>query len=490
MRMRILRHLFIVLFVCPSLLLSAKDYPAALFNIYGDGTTLNTRAIQFAIDYVHSQGGGRLVFDVGRYVTGSVELKSHVTLQLNEGAVLVGSLNPLNYIKKDWVALIFAYHTQDIGITGLGIIDGRGQYVARQVVSLVGKGLLKDPLRDGRPEATSRPVLINFHDCDSIRIRGITLRNSSSWVQVYDHCRHLSLERIHVDSKAYWNNDGIDLVDCQDVRVLQCYVDSDDDGICLKSFDKDHVSRDILIRDCVIRSSASAVKFGTSSYGGFEGIRITHNQVFDTYRSAIALEAVDGGFIRDVAVDSLDVVSAGNVLFLRIGERVAGKTGQLTHIRLSHVKAVIAAGKPDSGYAYEGPIGDMPRNVSPGIVIAGLPGSLISDVVLTGVQISHPGGANPLFAKVSLDSLALIPEHRDHYPEFSMFGELPAWGAYIRHAADIRFQNVKLSCRKMDYRAAVVLDDLQGGDFRGLQVIQPMSSKPIYLHDSQHIREN
>lgn len=486
--MRMRRLLFCILVVYPSLLLTAKDYPAALFNIYGDGTTLNTGAIQFAIDYVHSQGGGRLVFDVGRYVTGSVELKSHVTLQLNEGAILVGSLNPLNYIKRDWVALIFASDQQDIGITGSGIIDGRGQYIARQVVSLIGKGLLKDPLRSGRPEATSRPVLINFHGCDSVRIREITLRNSSSWVQVYDHCRHLSLDRIHVDSKAYWNNDGIDLVDCDTVRMTHCYIDSDDDGICLKSFDKDHITRDILIEDCVIRSSASAIKFGTSSYGGFEGIRIFRNRIFDTYRSAIAIEAVDGGSIARVEVDSLDVYGAGNVLFLRIGERVPGKRGQLAHIELSHVHALIPAGKPDSGYAYEGPVEDMPRNVSPGIVIVGLPGSLITDVMLKQVQISHPGGGNPLFAKVSLDSLAKIPELKDQYPEFSMFGELPAWGAYIRHAADIRFQDVMLLCRKEDYRVSVVVDDVQGGDFRGLHVSQPMLSEPIYQHGSEGIR--
>src|SRR5215470_17262254 len=96
----------------------AKDYPASLFNIYSDGVTLNTRSIQFAIDYIHQQGGGRLVFDVGRYLTGSVHLKSNVTLHLMEGAVLLGALNPLDYDKDGLTALILSNGQQNIGITG------------------------------------------------------------------------------------------------------------------------------------------------------------------------------------------------------------------------------------------------------------------------------------------------------------------------------------------------------------------------------------
>src|ERR1044071_8485504 len=86
----------------------AEDYPASLFNIYSDGVTLNTRSIQFAIDYIHQQGGGRLVFDVGRYLTGSIHLKSNVTLHLMEGAVLLGALNPFDYDREGFTALILA----------------------------------------------------------------------------------------------------------------------------------------------------------------------------------------------------------------------------------------------------------------------------------------------------------------------------------------------------------------------------------------------
>ena len=90
----------------------------------------------------------------------------------------------------------------------------------------------------------------------------------------------------------------------------------------------------------------------------------------------------------------------------------------------------------------------MPRNISPPIIIAGLPGSLIKNVSFTNIELKHPGGGNPQFAKISLNELDKVPEIPASYPEFSKFLELPAWGIYIRHASDIQFNNVKLFCDK------------------------------------------
>src|SRR6187431_3750792 len=101
----LVKKYFIALIVCiQSLQGSAKDYPASLFGIYSDGVTLNTRSIQFAIDYIQQQGGGRLVFDVGRFLSGSIHLKSNVTIHLLEGAVLLGTLNPFDYDRKIFTA--------------------------------------------------------------------------------------------------------------------------------------------------------------------------------------------------------------------------------------------------------------------------------------------------------------------------------------------------------------------------------------------------
>ena len=463
-----------------------KDYHASLFGIRGDGVTMNTRSIQFAIDYVNSNGGGRLVFDVGRYLTGSIHLKSTVTIVLKEGAVIVGSLNPFDYDKKLVTALIFAYDQHDIGIEGKGVIDGQGRQLAFNVSDIYHKGLIKNEFRNDRPEVEVRAMLINFRGCHNVLIKGVTLRNSASWVETYDQCVNLRLDSIYVDSKAFWNNDGIDIVDCDSASVSNSYIDADDDGICLKSHDGAKFCNNILIAGNVIRSSANAIKFGTASYGGFRNIRILNNKTFDTYRSAIALEAVDGGFVENVEVDGLTGVNMGQAIFLRVGERVKGKLGRLENIRIRNVNIEIAGSKPDAGYDYEGPIEDMPRNISP-IVIAGLPDAPISRVLLDHVDIQYPGGGNPMFARLDPDSLDRVPERPAAYPDFSMFAELPAWGVYIRHARDVEFTNVSLSAKKKDYRTAIVLDDVRQSTFTSVKVKEVGRKPAFYQHDTSGI---
>jgi hypothetical protein len=212
-----------------------------------------------------------------------------------------------------------------------------------------------------------------------------------------------------------------------------------------------------------------------------------NNLVFDTYRSAITFAAVDGGVIENVTVDSLRSINTGNVIFLRIGERRAGKKGKMSNISISNVYAEVPSTKPDAGYNYEGPVEDMPRNISPSS-IAGMPGVPIENVRLRNIEIHYPGGGNPSFARVGLDELEKVPELEANYPEFSMFKELPAWGFYIRHAKDIIFENVTLVCGKKDYRTAIVLDDVQGATFSGLKVTEPGPRKePLFAGRSSEV---
>ena len=483
-----LKKIFIVLVVClQSLQGSAKDYPASLFGIYSDGVTLNTRSIQFAIDYIQQQGGGRLVFDVGRFLTGSIHLKSNVTLHLLEGAVLLGALNPMDYDRKGLTALILCHDQQNIGITGIGVIDGQGREVARNVVELVHKGLIKDAFRNDRPEVPIRPMLIYFRSCKNILITGVTMRNAAAWVQTYDQCKNLRIDSITVDSRAFWNNDGIDIVDCDSVAITNSYIDADDDAICLKSHDPNAVCQNVFVRNCTIRSSANGIKFGTASLGGFRNVKLINIKVFDTYRSAIALEAVDGGFLENVEADSIQVLNTGHAIFLRIGERIAGKKGRLENIRIKNVTAEIAATKPDAGYEYEGPIEDLPRNISPPIIIAGMPDAIIKNVSFNNIELKHPGGGNPLYAKVLLNELDSVSEQKTGYPEFSKFKELPAWGIYVRHARDIKFNNVKLFCGKKDYRTAIVLDDVDRAEFIKTTIKEIDKKKPLYEKNSSGV---
>jgi len=468
--------------------IQAKDYNASMFGVKSNGTTLNTNSIQKGIDYINENGGGRLVFYVGRYLTGTIYLKSNVTIQLEEGAILSGSLNPLDYeMNHNWTALIFALDQKNIGITGKGVIDGRGFEVANNLVDLIHKGVIADPLRYDRPRETIRPQNIYFRGCRNIRIEGITLRDPGSWNQQYDQCRNVIIDRISVDSKSYWNNDGVDIVDCDSVSVTNSYFDAADDGICLKSHSADFICQNVFINNNTIRTSASGIKFGTASYGGFRNIKIINNLVFDTYRSAITFAAVDGGIVEDVTVDTLRSINTGNVIFLRIGERRAGKKGKMKNISISNVYAEVPSAKPDAGYNYEGPVEDMPRNISPSAIV-GMPDAAIENITLKNIEIHYPGGGSSAFAKIGLNELDKVPEMAASYPEFSMFKELPAWGFYVRHAKGISFENVVLVCTKKDYRTAVVLDDVAGATFKSLKVNEPGGTKePVYSFKSTGI---
>jgi polygalacturonase len=486
--MKTIKPLLLAFLLLSSNNLPANDYNASMFGIRSNGTTLNTTSIQKGIDYINENGGGRLVFYVGRYLTGTIHLKTNVTIQLEEGAILVGSPNPLDYeFMSNWTALIFAHNQSNIGITGKGVIDGQGFTVATNLVDLIHKGVVKDPLKYDRPWEGRRPQNIYFKGCRNIRIEGITLKDPGSWNQQYDQCKNVIVKGITVDSKSYWNNDGIDIVDCDSVSITNSYFDAADDGICLKSHNADFICQNVYIHNNTIRTSANGIKFGTASLGGFRNIKIINNLVFDTYRSAITFAAVDGGVVENIVVDSLRSINTGNVIFLRIGERRAGKKGKMSNISISNVYAEIPFNKPDAGYNYEGPVEDMPRNISPASIV-GMPDAKIENVTLKNIEIHYPGGGNSAFAKVGLDELEKVPEMAASYPEFSMFKELPAWGFYLRHAKGITFENVTLTCEKKDYRTAVVLDDVQGAIFKSLKVNEPGSRKePLFYNKSSEV---
>ncbi|MHA8067543.1 glycoside hydrolase family 28 protein [Aquirufa sp. ROCK2-A2] len=461
--------------------LSAKDYFVLDFGAKNDGVSINTRTIQKAIDYVHENGGGRLIFQTGTYVTGSVYLKTNVTLQLDQGATILGSTNPFDYIKDKkigWMSMIFALNQENIGITGKGTINGRGYITANNMVNYIHRGIYTDVLKLDRPNETNRPQNIYFRECKNIIIKDITLKDPASWNQTYDQCKNLYVDGIFVDSKSYWNNDGIDIVDCDGVVIKNSYFDAADDVICFKSHSPDFICQNVVVDNCVGRSSANGLKFGTVSRGGFKNFKVTNLTIFDTFRSAITFAAVDGAEIENIVVDGVRSINTGNVIFLRIGDRWGkGKKPYMKNISISNVYAEVPLGKPDAGYNYEGPVEDLPRNISPASII-GLVENKIQNVTLKNIQIVYPGEGNPLYAKRGLTALELdgIPEMRDVYPEFSQFKELPAWGMYIRHAEGITFENVTFTAKKKDYRPSIVLDDVNGANFSGMKINEPESA--------------
>ncbi|HEV2483307.1 MAG TPA: glycoside hydrolase family 28, partial [Puia sp.] len=280
------------------------------------------------------------------------------------------------------------------------------------------------------------------------------------------------VDSITVESNTFWNNDGIDVVDCKDARVTNSFFNADDDGICLKSEDRHDSCDGIYIAHCKIRSSASALKLGTAGRGGFHHITVRDLTIYDTYRSAIALEAVDGGKLDGVDIRDVHATNTGNALFLRLGHRNKDSVySTLKDVYIGNVDVQIPAGKPDKGYPMEGPPLTFEHSVFPA-TIAGLPGHRIENVTLENIRVTYPGGGTmpgrePTQARTpgsaqQASTIALIPETPSDYPEFSMFGDLPVWGLYLRHVDGVTLKNVQLSVVRPDARPMTRADDASG----------------------------
>ena len=271
-------------------------YSVTEFGAVADGETLNTIAIQKAIDARAAAGGGTVYFPAGRYLTGTLFLRDRVTLHLDAGAVILGSTDlndyppqtpafrsytDVNYVDK---SLIYAERVNEIAIVGRGTIDGQGD----------AKVFQRQPYK-------KRPYVIRMIECKNVVVRDITVRNSPMWVQHYLGCENLLIDGITVYSLDNKNNDGIDIDSCDRVRIANCDIVSEDDAIVLKSTTP-RPCRRVTVTNCTLRSLCNGLKLGTESVGGFEDITISNCVVYDTRLSGIALELVDGGKLERVVV--------------------------------------------------------------------------------------------------------------------------------------------------------------------------------------------
>lgn len=485
----------IIFLLAISHLLVAQVFNVTSHGAIDDGRTMNTDAIQSAIDAAHEAGGGQVLIPEGRFLTGSVILKSNVELHLADEAVLLGSTNPKDYLKLNrWKGLIMADHQENISITGSGTIDGQGAKLALHIDSLfyVGEVDSNDyelPMK--RPLAPIRPQVIELVHCQDVAVNGVTVRNGACWVAVFDMCNDLVIDSIRVESDAYWNNDGIDLINCKNTIVSNCYVNTADDGICLKSyfgaFDGTEFCENILIQNCTVRSSASAVKFGTASYGGFRNIVVRDIKVYDTFRSAIALESVNGGFLENVLVENITATNTGNAIFIRLGKKNKKyDPGYVRNVTIRNMTVEVPFARPDTGYLLQGPALPFFHNIFPAS-ITGIPGHYVENVHLENIEIRYPGKGNPAYAHMPLWRLEQVPEQIELYPEYSMFGELPAWGLYVRHAKGITMKNVRMSIKEADYRPAMVFDDVENLIIEDLDISGDEKPDPIFLHEVENV---
>ncbi len=262
------------------------------FGVVGDGNTLNTTTFQILIDSCSNNGGGTLFFPPGDFLTGTFQIKDNVNIYLSPGATIWGSENRSDYSHG---CLVYAEDAKNISITGMGVINGNGEsfwekYLKREISWELWKQ------KYWRPDNG----MMVFVRCNNLLMQGITVENSPSWTIHPIDCERVTITGISILNGIYENDgpntDGINPDGCSKVMISDCYIQCGDDCIVLKITDKSEtkVCRDVVVTNCVLTTTETALKIGTESFGEFRNITFSNCVVHDS-GGGFGLLMRDGG---------------------------------------------------------------------------------------------------------------------------------------------------------------------------------------------------
>lgn len=443
----------------------------------GDGRTLDTAAINRAIDACNASGGGVVYLPPGVYLSGCVLLKSNVTLYLEAGATLLGSKDIADYrpqtgppLKGDanQKHLVFARDAENVGLAGPGRIDGQGPAFwvpSGRVVPPPENSWRDVATYDWKPLDRVSP-LVEFAGCRNVRIEDVRIENAPGWTLRPVNCDHVVIRGIVIRNPVIGpNTDGIDPTGCRNVFISDCLIDTGDDCICLKSENpyggEVRVSKNITITNCVLTCCCNGLKFGTATRGGFENVTFTNSVIFNEnvdlkarVISGIALEMVDGGWLEGVTISNVRMQRVRTPIFIRRGNRKPRPDGTPGTLRGVMIDNVHATG------------GVLTSSVT------GLPGFDAEDVTLSNICIeSEEGGKEEWIGPVF--------ENENFYPEARMFGRLPSFGFYCRHVNGLRMKNLEIRAVAGDKRPAMVFDDVKDLDIDGFRTPTAPGAQPV-----------
>jgi polygalacturonase len=245
------------------------------------------------------------------------------------------------------------------------------------------------------------------------------------------------------------------------VRVANCNINAIDDGICLKAT-TDRPCRYVTVTNCVVRSLCNGIKCGTESNGGFQDITVSNCAIYDTPLAGIALEMVDGGAFERVVVSGITMKNVPGGIFIRLGNRARPITPQGDPPKIGSMKDILIRDVQATGVS------------AVGCSITGQPGHPVRNITLSNIRVTYAGGGTADSVKRN------VPEQSANYPEYGMFGQLPAYGFYVRHAENVRMQHVDLAFEKDDPRPAIFCDDLRDLDLQDVNA-QVTAAAPAYF---------
>jgi polygalacturonase len=463
------------------------------FGAIGDGTHLDTPAINKAIEAAASGGGGTVLFPAGAYLCYSIHLKSKVRLYLASGATIVAADPPkekqqdgydLAESNKPWEdfqdfghnhwhnSLLWGEGLENVSICGPGLIWGKG----------LSRGEGQGPVAEV-PGVGNKALALK--DCRNVLLRDFSILHGGHFGILATGVDNLTIDNLKIDT----NRDGIDVDCCRNVRISNCSVNSPwDDAICLKSsfaLGYARATEMVTISDCMVSGSFEEgtlldatfkrfpansdvdrngrIKFGTESNGGYKNITIS-NCVFDGC-FGLAILSVDGAIIEDVSISNITMrETVGAPIFLRLGSRMRGPAGvpvgAIRRVNISNIVSTNASSQICS-------------------MIAGIPNHKIEDVKISNILVHHPGGGTKLDAAIALQ------EKEKEYPEPTMFGTTPAHGLLIRHAQGIEVSDFKVIAQAHEARPCIILEDVDHIDFFNIKPDGGPDTPVFVLHDVQ-----
>ena len=451
-------------------------YSITDFGAVGDGKTLNTTAIQQAIDTCTERKGGTVYVPAGDFLTGTIVLKDNVTLHLAAQARLLGSTSLADYPSdlKHGECLVYARGARNVKLAGEGVIDGQGA-----AFPYGSEGFnFEDETVAPSTQVFTRPRLVIISECQNVTIRDLTLQHAASWCCYIEKCTEVHIDGVHLFNRANQNNDGFDISLCEDVMIANCHVDCGDDAFALK----DGGIR-IVITNCIISTRWAAFRIGPEALGIYRDIAISNCVVYNTYGAAIKIQQVEGGIMENILFDNLVMNHVTGPISLRLGGYLGWKNerkeslpiGILRNVRFSNIRATVA----DNAYPLPHEVPPFPGEKKSCINICGVPGFYVEGITFSNVHVTFPGGGS------LEDAQRTIPELRDHYPEYHMFGVLPAYGLYARHSRGLVLENVTFDVASPDLRPALVCDDVLDLELSGFKAEgNPESEALIYLQDT------
>ena len=469
---------------------NVRDYGAK-----GDGKTVDSDAVNRAIDAASANGGGTVYFPAGTYLSFSIRLKSNITIFLDNGSTILAADPKENKGSYDlpepnefdayqdfghshWKnSLIWGIGVENVAIIGQGKIDGKGlsrrspgprkPRTAGETPASMGTNV--SPLGETSDVKEMNGLgtkAIALKLSRNITLKDFTIFQGGHFALLATGVDNLTIDNLRVDT----NRDGFDIDACRSVRISNSYVNTpNDDAIVLKSsyaLGFNRATENVTITNSQVSGfdlgtlldgtfkmtqefapdrdgPTGRIKLGTESNGGFKNITIS-NIVFVHCRG-LALETVDGGYLEDVSITNItmrDILTAP--IFIRLGARQRALEGTpIGGVRCVNISNVVVSGVE-------------PKYSS---VIAGLAGHDIEDVKLSNIRIHYKGGGT------KADAAREIPENEKSYPEPSMFGVTPSYGFFVRHARGITFDNVEVSFETDDARPGFVLDDVKNIEF-------------------------